>query len=170
MSSRLLFLLCFVAMPLFSGCRHDPYSDLYLKNAPPRQRLCGTWVIDPQKTTWREARPLLDSGSVARERGHLDIRSNGRYSLEHLPDFSIHGSDEIANLENASGSWRIRFDPMNELSYLWLDFEEVDDEPATDKHAMFLFRREGADYLLHAIISDPDSGDAFVMRKGDKRE
>lgn len=160
--------LCIAMMAVCSACRYDPFYYMYLKDAPPKDRICGIWVIDPDRTTWRDAKPLLARGEIGPQHGYLEITADGRFVIENLPDFSFGCFGPIVPHQSGSGTWWTAFDQMNEWSYLWLHFEKVDGKSVEDKTASVHFRREGDDYFLHVIIIDPDTGDALVMRKTDK--
>ena len=143
---------------MFSACQYDPHHHLYLKSAPPKDQICGTWVIDAERTTWDEA-----SGVIDPQRGHLEITADGQFLIQDLPDFSLH-IGPIVPRQSGSGDWWTNIDTQG-FAYLWLDFQVVDGKPTEDKCAAAYFRQEGQDYFLHVTIVDPDTGDALVMRK-----
>jgi hypothetical protein len=166
MNARLLPLCITIAA--CAACGYDPYHYTYLRDVPPRAEICGTWVVDFDGTTWRAATSLPERALADGQHAHLDLNEDGRFSIEGLPDFSFGAPLSITSitfLESASGTWRTEFDPMNEWSYLWLDFDEVNGVCMTEKVASVNFRRQGQEYLLHVIVGDPDSGDALLMRK-----
>ncbi len=165
MPTRRLFLLGVATIVTCSGCQYDPFAHTYLKDAPPEDRICGIWVIDSDRTTWAEARPLLEDGSIGPERGHLEIRPDGQFVVEDLPDFEAGDFGSLVLLQSARGRWWTNSDPMNDQAYLWFEFEEVNGEPVEDKNEIAYFRCRREDYFLHVIIWDPDTGDAFVMRQ-----
>ena len=153
------FLLCLAALAACTACHG------YLKNAPPRDRLSGIWIIDPNRTSWREAKSLLASGEISPQRGYLELKLDGQFVIADLPDFSKSCPTSIMPHQNASGTWWRAYDQMNEISYLWLEFEKVNGKPAEGKCASFHFQQEGVDYFLHVMILDPESGDVLVLRK-----
>ncbi len=154
-------------MTACSACRCDRHYYDYLSEAPPKDRICGIWVIDPDRTDWAEAKPLLEDGSIGPQRGRLQISPDGRFDIEDLPDFSKFHRGPIAPHLSASGGWQIKFDVMTERVYLWLEFDKVDGRSTEDKVATIRFLCEGEEYFLHVTIRDPDQGDALVMRKSE---
>lgn len=161
---RLPFLVGAILV-LCVGCRYDPYHYEYLRNAPSRNEICGVWVVDTERTNWPDAAPHLRDESTDAERGHLEIKPDGRFLLVDLVDFSKFQFGPVTVLKSASGAWWIGTHPVYDWSYLWLKFEQVDGVPMEDKDAAAYFRREGDEYLLHVIIGDPDEGDFLVFRR-----
>jgi len=131
------------------------------------------WVIDPDRTTWREARPLLRSGAIGPRHGYLEIKRDGRFAIEALPDFWGEWPGPIVAHRSGSGKWWIDDDALSGDSYVFLSFDEVDGEGARHKesHAVY-FTQEGSEYFLHVIIWDPDTGDELVLLRasGDRQE
>ncbi|NQT37126.1 MAG: hypothetical protein HQ581_06535 [Planctomycetes bacterium] len=124
-------------------------------------------MIDRERTTWSKAIPLLENGIMGPHRGYLEIRPDGQFIIEDLPDFSFQATGRIVPHQSASGSWDIRPASGNQLSCLWLDFEIVNGQTVEGTFAHVGFRHEWAGDFLHVIVEDPDMPDAFVMRKAD---
>ena len=162
---RVLFAIGVIAL----GAAYLLYSDYhrYMRTVPPTDRICGIWVIDPERTTWREARNLIQRGVIDPSQGYLEISRPDKFVISDLPDFSFEAPWKIALHLSGSGTWRTDIDVQG-FAYLWLDFREVDGKPTEEIRATAVFRREGAEYFLHAIIKDPDSGDTLVLRRNGK--
>jgi hypothetical protein len=166
-ANKQLLTVSIMAMATWGGCQYDPYHYTYLKYVPPRAEICGTWVIDPERTSWEAAKPLLERKEIGPHRGSLEIRADGSFVIIDLPDFSKEHTGPIVPPHSASGKWWTATD--SEGPYLWLDFKALDGKPTDDRCASAYFRHEGGNYLLHVIIEDPDTGDALVLKKREKQ-
>ncbi len=167
-SSTCLLLVCIPTIAVCSACRYDTHYGVYSKEPPPRDRLCGVWVIDSNRTEWKAARPLLENGRIGPNRGYLQIWPDGRFNIAGLPDFSIFYSGPIPSHVSASGKWQIKTDVMTNWAYLWLEYDSADILSTKEKHAALKFLPEGEEVFLHVTIGDPDQGDVLIMRKTDK--
>jgi hypothetical protein len=159
-----------MAIATWVGCQHDPYHYTYLKYVPPRAEICGTWVIDPERTSGEAAKPLLERKEIGPNQGSLEIRADGSFVIIDLPDFSFEGTGPIDAPHSASGKWWTATN-SDGFPYLWLDYKTLDHKPipGDDRCASAYFRHEGGKYLLHVIIWDPDTGDALVLKKNEKQ-
>jgi hypothetical protein len=138
----------------------------FLKEAPPRTSLCGSWAIDSSRTTWRAAKELLATGEIDPQRGHLEIASDERFVINDLPDFSFEaGGTGFIPHQSGRGIWWLGHNGGDNNAYIWLEFSEIDGKPTKDKHAALYFRKETGRYFLDAVIWDPDSGDDLVLRR-----
>lgn len=167
-SNRLLCLYLAV-LTVCGGCRYDPHAGDYASYSPPRDELYGIWSIDGERTTWRDLTPLLQSGDIDPKRGYLELKSDGHFLIDDLPDISLRGCYPIVPHQSGSGKWWIGPGAGDGLPYIWLDYREVDGEAVEDKNAALYFRHEASQWFLQAIILDPDSGDVLVMKKDGKR-
>ena len=165
-TNRQMITVSIMALAVWGGCQYDPYYYRYLRYVPPREEICGTWIIDAERTSWRAAKPLLERKEIGPHRGSLEIRADGSFAIIDLPDFSFGNTGPIVPPHSASGKWWTDTDSQG-LSYLWLDCKSLDGKPipGDDRSASPYFRHEGGKYLLHVIIWDPDTGDALVLKK-----
>ncbi len=138
-----------------------------LKCVPSQEKICGSWCIDPIHTTWKDAIRLMNDQAMHRQQGCLNITTDGRFTVNDLPDFTTFITGPISTHRNGSGRWWTGIDDMSGNSYIWLEFESIDETPVKDKNATSYFRCYGPELFLHIIIKDPDNGDVLVLRKED---
>lgn len=158
------FLFGIAVFIIWSGCQYDPYYYSYLRSEPPAEEICGIWVVDTERTTWRKAKAFLQAGLLDPKHGCLELESNGLFKLEGLPNFWSAAQRVIVPENSGSGRWTLEQD-QNGIWYVDLSIEEVNDKAVKHEGDMVLFRREGLDYFLHITIIDPDSGEALVMKR-----
>jgi hypothetical protein len=159
--TRYVTLLSAMAVVVCSGC-----ADPHLEHQPSLDRFRGIWVIDPDRTTWRAAKPFLQDGSIGPNRGHLEIRADGTFVVKDLPDFSLFADLGITLHQSGSGTWHTDQHPVYKWSLLFLDYKTVDGKAApADKTAHLYFVGNQSALFLQAMILDPDTGDVLVLRK-----
>ena len=162
---KLFSLVCAGLIAACSACDYDPFYHSYLTSIPPKQSICGTWVVDAERTTWPAGRECVRNGSLGADQAFLVIDPDNRFVFQNLPLFGDWSTECVAPGRRCSGDWRtsIQISP-SEFAHLWLDIQDVNGTPA-EESACYFFRQEGSDYFLHMIIVDPASGDALVLRK-----
>jgi hypothetical protein len=164
-SNKLILLLVFIAyIASFIGCIDK--SSSYLSSSPPKEQLTGMWVIDQNRTHWRDVKTYLESKSFDAQKSYLRIGQDGHFIINDLPDFSRSMLHKDGFIISASGEWWIDFDGMNGWSYLWLEYKKVNEKNVEHRNAAANFLLEGETYFLYITIGDPDELDFLVLRKG----
>lgn len=170
LTSEAMWLLLLGVAVAICGCSENVYYPAFVRIVPPEDDICGIWVIDADRTTWREVRARWKDGSMAPEEGYLEIRPDRRFTIEGLPDFSKSPRGAIDVPLRGNGSWWAKNNPGSEWAYLWLIFEDVTSDQSEAKRAALYFSLEGDTYYLSVNIDDPDLGDYLVMRKANAGE
>jgi hypothetical protein len=138
--------------------------DNRLRVAPARDEVCGTWMIDWDRTSWREARELAENGTIDRESGHLEIRDDGTFSIDSLPDFSMFRPSPMEAKYSDTGTWTFKSYGQKPV-YISLTYE-TGKNVVSDRKGQFIYiLQEGDEYVLHVTIGDPDSNNILILRR-----
>jgi hypothetical protein len=115
---------------------------------------------------------LTNSPDYLRERGYpalpatslIELRDDQTFRIEQMPDLVIDEHNAESQFLSGEGTWRIRFDTLNEEWYLGLNFTELNDKPSAESTYLWLYGARPP-FVLYSILGHPDSYDWLMYRK-----
>jgi len=153
MSLGLVGCCCF----MFQG---DPYYGEYTREKPDEKDIVGVWVANARSAEWLKGKGYAVAASPA-----LELRADGTFTMEHMPDCwrVFFDREREGLLESGAGTWQIG--RHQEWWVVELTFDRPPWFSGGSYSTRFHLRRQTPPYLLHIIVGDPDAGDGIVMER-----
>ena len=133
---------------------------------PSVSELVGSYRLENAATLLYE-NVLLEKGySLPAETPILDLRSDGIFFAENMPDLIVDELNSVSEYVTGRGSWEINFDRVNRRWYLHLQFSELNNKSNSQTTSFRLYGQKPP-YVLYYSVGDPDSHQSisYIIQK-----